>query len=229
MNKRKLYFVSGFKGGIGKSMLASFVLSYLLRHQIPVKGIDTDQTNPDMVAAYGQDLVSLAYVEDRSGWLTFLDCVNSEQKDTNFVVNTPAGSVSALKDNIQIFRKGAQRLGFEIVVLWPMIPSRDCQTLLSNALDIFSEPLHIGLNLHMVEGKSEYAFDDIIESSAFRENLERGGSYFFMPNMIDRIKGRVIDARVPLHLAKEKLDIVDSIEFEDWEEKFDSQLLKVIQ
>ena len=50
--RRPIYWIGGSKGGVGKSMMTSATLDYLLERKIKVSLVESDTSNPDVWKAY---------------------------------------------------------------------------------------------------------------------------------------------------------------------------------
>ena len=48
----KLHFIGGEKGGVGKSLVARILAQYLIDHETPFLGFDTDQSHGALLRFY---------------------------------------------------------------------------------------------------------------------------------------------------------------------------------
>ena len=125
----RVFFVTGSKGGVGKSVGAIALLDYFEMRNRKVSLVETDTANPDVGKAYQKDvkLFSLVNLDENEGWLDLLDIVDAS-KDDEVVVNTAArnndgvnryGSKMCIRDRvIQVSLEIAA--GFEPTVGMPV-------------------------------------------------------------------------------------------------------------
>ena len=87
----RVFFVTGSKGGVGKSVGAIALLDYFEMRNRKVSLVETDTANPDVGKAYQQNVKSFSLVnlDENEGWLDLLDTVEAS-KDEEVVVNTAA-------------------------------------------------------------------------------------------------------------------------------------------
>ena len=96
-----LFFSSGQKGGVGKSLVSFALIDYLTeRKKHPVHLIESDTSNPDVGKAHEASpvTVTLNQLDDVEGWMSLLDTIEHNQL-TNFVVNTAARSQSGFEQH----------------------------------------------------------------------------------------------------------------------------------
>jgi Mrp family chromosome partitioning ATPase len=71
----RVLFVTGSKGGVGKSVGVIALLDYFQMGNRQVSLVETDTANPDVGKAYQKDVKSfaLANLDENEGWLDLLD------------------------------------------------------------------------------------------------------------------------------------------------------------
>ncbi len=129
-------YVTGGKGGIGKSMKAIAIIDYLAENGKTVLLLDSDPVNGDSSASYKngkQDGVTCERVQlrsedasgqiDASGLQDTLNKAESTKADI-VLVDAPAGDSILLKDAGSIIVAGCEMLGFKSVIVW-MVDSVD--------------------------------------------------------------------------------------------------------
>lgn len=132
--EKKLVYVTGGKGGVGKSLFAMTVVDYLAQtHQTLL--IDADPNNPDSSTSYQNKTPKVeakqarVRSEDASGQVDasgLLDILESVEKanSTATVIDAPAGDSALLTVAGQIVTETCKALGIKSVFIW-MIDSAD--------------------------------------------------------------------------------------------------------
>ncbi len=71
----RVFFVTGSKGGVGKSVGAITLLDYFERQNRKVSLVETDTANPDVGKAYQKNVKSFSLVnlDENEGLLDLLD------------------------------------------------------------------------------------------------------------------------------------------------------------
>ena len=128
---KSLFYVTGGKGGVGKSMVAIALIDYLLfKRQVSVGLVESDLTNPD-VAKINEDIVHKFECLDldvAEGWIGLANCCErwSEQQ---IVVNTGARNLHGVKRHGPIVQE-LSTIGRNFVTLWTINTQLDSLELL---------------------------------------------------------------------------------------------------
>src|SRR5580658_10140788 len=129
-----IVFVSGSKGGVGKSITSMAVLDYLITERRYVRLVEGDTTNPDVYKSYGRtvegEIVSL---DDVEGWINLVNSSDANAFKT-MVVNTPARNNDAVRQNGRILLDALKELARPLITLWVINRQRDSLELLKNYL-----------------------------------------------------------------------------------------------
>ena len=135
MSKRQYIYVTGGKGGIGKTVTALAITDYKAVNDT-VLLIDTDPTNGDSSATYkGNKEPNIKAIrmtiraEDSSGQVDssgLIDTLNLADTDdaTTIIVDAPAGDSTLLKDAGNIIVMACKQAGIESVIVW-LVDSTD--------------------------------------------------------------------------------------------------------
>jgi hypothetical protein len=173
-SENRFYYVTGSKGGVGKSLVANALVFNLMEKGKRVKIIDTDDSNPDVGVIY-ENLVPVKYVpltDDSISWGKFLNTLSElaaqteEDTSVNVVVNGAARDNKSIEANGEllndVFREG---LNFEFTTIWVMSNTIESVQLLQSYLKavrvgtVFAlRNLHFGLPDEFIE------FNEIAES-----------------------------------------------------------------
>jgi CO dehydrogenase nickel-insertion accessory protein CooC1 len=68
-NRRRIYWIGGCKGGVGKSMLTSATIDYLLDAGSQVVLVESDTSNPDVFKSYESLLPTELINLDKAQWM----------------------------------------------------------------------------------------------------------------------------------------------------------------
>ena len=93
----RVFFVTGSKGGVGKSVGAIALLDYFEMRNRQVSLVETDTANPDVGKAYQKSVKSFSLVnlDENEGWLDLLDIVDASKDDEVVAVVADGGGDGA--------------------------------------------------------------------------------------------------------------------------------------
>jgi hypothetical protein len=87
---RRIYWIGGCKGGVGKSMMTSATIDYLLDRGQSVVLAESDTSNPDVSKAYESLLpAEVVNLDRRTGWVDLVNICDANPQAA-IVVNTAA-------------------------------------------------------------------------------------------------------------------------------------------
>ena len=88
VTNRRIYWIGGSKGGVGKSMMTLATLDYVMSRGDKVLLVECDTSNPDVWQAYKDELdAELIDLDDADGWIHLVNTCDSH-RDSVVVVNT---------------------------------------------------------------------------------------------------------------------------------------------
>ena len=135
MTKKTYIYVTGGKGGIGKSTMAQAITDYKAETG-RVLLVDTDPTNADSSASYkdGKDANVRAIRQnirsedssgqiDSSGLINTLNLAESEDVET-IIIDAPAGDSTLLANAGEIITSACKQAGIKSVFVW-LVDSND--------------------------------------------------------------------------------------------------------
>jgi hypothetical protein len=142
--KNTIFYVGGSKGGIGKSMISTVLVQFLLDtygDSKTVHLIETDESNPDVGRLYQGKIPVTAFILDEreAGWVTFFELLKKNE-NTLFVVNSAARSNHGIEVNGANFSAALEEQAdlCDLVTFWPLNTNIDCVELLLHYLKIVS-------------------------------------------------------------------------------------------
>ena len=137
-----IYYIGGSKGGVGKSIIATVLVQFLIDRYGDSKAIhliETDESNPDVGRIYDGKIPVTPIIldEQETGWITFFELLE-QNKDTLFVVNSAARSSRGIEKNGENFSKALQdqSVPYDLVTFWPINRQLDCVNLLMDYLRV---------------------------------------------------------------------------------------------
>jgi hypothetical protein len=140
-----IHFIGGEKGGVGKSVVARVLAQYMIDHDIPFIGFDTDRSHGALLRFY-TDYASPTVIDDYQSLDAIMETAlaNPEQR---ILVDLAAQTHHPLAK--WIAESGVLDLAEELDIAlyyWNVMDSgKDCADLLSNLLDQFGPRLHYRL------------------------------------------------------------------------------------
>lgn len=148
----KVHFIGGEKGGVGKSMVARLIAQFLIDHQLPFVGFDTDRSHGALLRFYA-DYASPVLI-DRYDALDHIIEAAVEQPGCRVLVDLAAQTHEPLvrwMDESGVLDM-AQDSGFALNYWHVMDSGRDSVDLLTRLLDRFGSRIHHVLVLNQLRG-----------------------------------------------------------------------------
>ena len=59
-----IHLIGGEKGGVGKSVVARLLAQYMIDHEIPFTGFDTDRSHGSLLRFYSDYALSLIHISE---------------------------------------------------------------------------------------------------------------------------------------------------------------------
>lgn len=185
----KLHFIGGEKGGVGKSLVARVVAQYLIDHEMPFIGFDTDQSHGALLRFYGDFAAPVAI--DRYESLDRIVESAVAEPERRVLVDLAAQTQPFLlrwMEDSEVLELSAE-MGIELTYWHVMDAGQDAVDLLGQLLDRFDGQLPLVLVLNEVRGDRF----DLLETSGLRARAEGLGA-------------RVISLRHLQDAAMQKID-----------------------
>jgi hypothetical protein len=147
-----IHLLGGEKGGVGKSLVARLLAQYLIDHQIPFLGFDSDRSHGALLRFYG-GYASPVLVDDYASLDAIVEAA-TEQPDRRILVDLAAQTQERLTqwmDDSQLLNV-APELGLHIRYWHVMDAGKDSVDLLKRLLDRYGDRLQYVLVLNEVRG-----------------------------------------------------------------------------
>ncbi|NOS75705.1 MAG: mobilization protein [Methyloglobulus sp.] len=160
-----IHLIGGEKGGVGKSVVARLLAQYMIDHEIPFIGFDTDKSHGALLRFYS-DYASPTVIDNYESLDTLLETA-SEQPEQRILVDLAAQTHLPL--SLWIEDSGVLELAEELgiyICYWNVMDSgKDCVDLLSKLLDQFGNRL----NYVLVQNQLRDDNFNILESSGVKD------------------------------------------------------------
>lgn len=210
----QIIFVSGSKGGVGKSILTMATLDYMTSANRLVKLVETDLANPDVWKSYGRGMDSeLLDLDDEDGWISLVNMLDADPHCT-FVVNTPARSNESVRNFGSILTDSLAELNRRLVTLWVINRQRDSIELLDSYMNLMpSALLHVVRNGYFGDERKFELYD---QSGLKPLVKNQGGLNVYLPDLADRVTDALYTDRITIAEAAAQLKLGDRAVLQSW-------------
>ncbi|MDL2263881.1 hypothetical protein LJC31_04425 [Synergistaceae bacterium OttesenSCG-928-I11] len=221
-----IYYIGGSKGGVGKSMISTVLIQFLLDRYSDIKTvhlIETDESNPDVGRIYdGKIPVTPIVLDEReTGWITFFDILE-RSKDTLFIVNSAARSNYGIEKNGRNFSDALEAMepGYDLVTFWPINRQLDCVNLLMDFLKAVQYGnVYTVRNNYWGEAKDFLIYDAMMQKPKNSEVAARIGGVLDFPALNDLITLQFYSYGKTIPEVAEKLNVFKRQIFLSWRSK----------
>ena len=229
--KKRVVWVTGGKGGTGKSTFARGVLDTLLAQSITVSAFDGDPENAQLYRYYqrlGNGVVRTELAE-RDGGDDILAAMEEAQPDVILADVAAGGSqiLMHLQDE-SLFLSSAEELGYAFTVVSVMSPIKDSVNMVREALEMTKghSVQHVAVkNLHFGDADDFELFDDSKTKQQFEAT---GGVVLSMRDLFSKTYGAIDKENLPFQMATKKesgLPYGDRARVRQWLTCFHDQML----
>ena len=164
-----IHLIGGEKGGVGKSVVARVVAQYLIDHEMPFLGFDTDRSHGSLLRFY-TDYASPVVIDSYESLDTIMETA-TENPDKRILVDLAAQTHEPLvkwMDESGVLEMVGE-LGLTLNYWHVMDSGKDSTDLLKKLLDRFGSRLNYILVLNQLRGEN---FDILDKSGARQQALE---------------------------------------------------------
>jgi hypothetical protein len=225
---KRIYWLGGSKGGVGKSMVTMAAIDYLTSRGERVYLIACDTGNPDVWKTYGGqvDETALLKLDEADGWIQLVNLSN-EHPEHVVVINTAARNNSAVTKFGATLDSSLEELGRPLLALWVINRQRDSVELLKEFADALPRALvHVVRNGYWGD---ERKFELYNESKTRRDVVEsRGGVSVTFPDLADRVADDIYTRRLSIARAGKELPLGNRAELARWRTEAHRVLASVI-
>ena len=135
--KKRIVFVTGDKGGVGKSFLARTLLQFYLDAKLPVRAFDIDPVNPNLAQYYPEYTTELNI--DKPGELDAIR--NDVEEHPLLLVDCAARSLVEIDQwfkDLGLIRERAQ-LQLSFTIIFVITPDKSCTLIMADTLERFGK------------------------------------------------------------------------------------------
>jgi len=214
---KPIYYVAGSKGGVGKSMVATALIDYLVLAGEKLLLVEADTANPDVGWTYEKEK-GLVYeainLDDTDGWMALLEKIE-EHKDKIVVVNTPARNNMGGARSGEILAASLADLDRTLEVLWVINRQRDSIELLQEFMEYMGGArIHVVRNLHHGTEVQFAAYN----GSDLRKTIETEwrGTVVNFPMLAGRVADSLNMKRMSIAKGVASLPIGNRAELQRW-------------
>ena len=168
----KLHFIGGEKGGVGKSLVARILAQYLIDHETPFLGFDTDQSHGALLRFYG-DYAAPAAIDRYESLDRIVEAAVAEP-ECRILVDLAAQTQPFLMrwmEDSELLDL-CPEMGMELTYWHVMDSGQDAVDLLGKLLDRFGDKLPLILVLNEVRGDRF----ELLQASGLRIRAENLGA-----------------------------------------------------
>lgn len=224
-------FVSGSKGGVGKSLVSCLVVHSYLEDNLKPFLIESDDSNPDVYKTYNKKLsateeddeenILFSTMDTERGWQNIFKTIceiREKSPERPIVVNTGARTIGSIEKYGALF----DGIG-DIITLWVIDDGRESLNLLDTFLTICRQKI--------VVVKNGFFSDEQYFTYFNKSYFNKEGNV--IPNVyLKKATLGIISAlqdRVPFDEMESKLHIVDRILAKDWLSNATKTIKKAIE
>lgn len=195
-----ILFVSGDKGGVGKSFLSAAILDYLDGLNRSWYLIETDTSNPDVWKAYCKDHPekgSSINLDSRDGWIDLVNEID-QRSEEYIVINTASRLSQSTQDFSVILTEVLPEIKRNMVSAWVINRQRDSLQLLKKHID--TTPSHatcVFRNLFF----GDIAKYTLYNESHLKQDIEKSGLTLDIPELADRVVDQLYTERKTIEMA----------------------------
>ena len=164
-----IHLIGGEKGGVGKSVVARVVAQYLIDHEMPFLGFDTDHSHGSLLRFYA-DYASPVVIDSYESLDTIMETA-TEHPDKRILVDLAAQTHEPLvkwMDESGVLEMAGE-LGMTLNYWHVMDSGKDSTDLLKKLLDRFGSRLNYIVVLNQLRGEN---FDILDKSGARQQALD---------------------------------------------------------
>lgn len=179
---KRIVFITGDKGGVGKSFTARALVQFYLDENISFHAYDIDPVNPNLHQFYPE--VTTAIDLQEAGSLDQLR--NDLEVHSLLLVDCAARSISDLDHWFTDMSLFQQRKNLKLALTFAFVitPDKSCTVIMRDALDRFQQEASYFVVKNTGKGKNF----SIYENSKLRESFlnDYHGREIFLPSLLER-------------------------------------------
>ncbi|OLP17418.1 hypothetical protein BST81_16635 [Leptolyngbya sp. 'hensonii'] len=228
-SSKRMVFVTGDKGGVGKSCFARFLLDVYRTRNIPCRAFDSDTANPDLYRYYKNLPPGVERVDfTNRGQSDFLIDILPAQKDM-ILVDLPARAQADLTTFIREVRltEQAKRFGFRVTFCSVISKERTSVVVLQELVEMCGNSVDYVVVKNLCHGESNQ-FHRYNESEVHKHMAKLGGVEINMKELFYTSWDAIADQDLPFRFAanteKSPLTITQTARTATWLEEMETAI-----
>jgi len=180
--QKRIVFITGDKGGVGKSFTARALVQFYLDENIPFHAYDIDPVNPNLYQFYPE--VTTAIDLQEAGALDKLR--NDLEVHSLLLVDCAARSISDLDHWFTDMSLFHQRKNLKLALTFAFVitPDKSCTAIMRDALDRFQQEASYFVVKNKGKGKNFSIYQDSELRKSFLNDYH--GQEIFLPPLLER-------------------------------------------
>ncbi|MGC9216954.1 hypothetical protein [Acidithiobacillus sp.] len=233
---KKMIFVHGDKGGVGKSTFASLLADYYLHQDKPVAIIEGDKMVRDVAPRF-ENVEKATVVEidlarpdmSEDAVVALFSAMENHLTETEIaIINTPAASSATLDRQADIIAPTVKEMGYDLVVCWMVDVGVDSVIMADKSALCKMADQKVAVQNTRLKSVEALPW----HRHAVREKwLSEGGMEIVLPGLTERVISRVRDIPAPFSqivLDRENgLTIVERQSLKRWVESAWAEIAKM--
>jgi hypothetical protein len=199
--KSRVFFVEGCKGGVGKSLMCSALMDWLLESKEKTLLIETDTTNPELWSTY-KDItqVHTLDLDAPEGWIALVNSIE-QHPDSHVVVNTAARNLKGSASYGYTLYESLEELNRSLITYFVINHEVESVHLLKSYWQSLPSPSsHVQLNV--VKNEFFSPTYDLFDRSKVRVEIENhGGSVLRLPLLARDVAELLRNQKLPISVA----------------------------
>jgi hypothetical protein len=203
-----IHLIGGEKGGVGKSVLARLLAQYMIDHNIPFTGFDTDRSHGSLLRYYS-DYASATVIDHYESLDAIIEAATSDPEQrvlVDLAAQTHHPLATWLEESGVL--ELAEELGIHILYWNVMDSGKDSVDLLDKLLDQYGNKL----NYVLVQNQLRDDNFTILEKSGVKERAEElGARSITLKRLYAPVMTKIDSQSYSFWAAKNRSDDADSL------------------
>jgi hypothetical protein len=214
---KDIIFVGGSKGGVGKSMVSTALVDYLMSRGDKVHLIETDTSNADVYKSHKETLdFDMFNLDESAGWVEMINRL-SEHPDKTFVINSAARVINGVEEHGSLLMQSVDELERRVLTFWVINPQRDSLELLTNYMPVMNKSvIHVFKNSFFGPAEDFVLFN---ESGLLPRIEKTGGRDFLFPEVARRVANQMNIRRYSIDKGLKEMPLGNRVELERWRKR----------
>lgn len=187
MKQTKIIFVTGDKGGVGKTTTSRLLTSYLMEKNVPLMLFDTDKTNATFKRFFGEK-VNLLDLSKKGSLDNLINDACSVDSGTNIVIDCAARSLDVILDWMDEigFEQIVDDYHLEVVFMFVLGGDKDSLQILADLHeDVSSFKMKAQFIVVKNMGRSS-DFSQFENSKTYKKLSDNGSFVLEIPSLLER-------------------------------------------